>query len=125
MNNATQMYAINLDQCVKSIAAVGTKRTILMQGDMGGGKSSTLHTLTEMFPNHVPCYFDCTTKDLGDLNLPNMAVMNEKGYVTFVPNEELGAHLGKPVIIMIDELGKANPAVKNALLTCDARTHSW
>ena len=116
MHNATQMYALKLDQCVKSIAAVGHLRTILMQGDMGGGKSSTLHTLAKMFPNHVPCYFDCTTKDLGDLNLPNMAVMNEKGYVTFVPNEELGAHLGKPVIIMIDELGKANPAVKNALL---------
>lgn len=116
MNNAQQMYALSLDQCVTAIKAVGSQRTILMQGDIGNGKSSTLNTLSDDLPNHTPCYFDCTTKDLGDLNLPNMAVMNEQGYVTFVPNEELGAHLGKPIILMIDELGKANPAVKNALL---------
>ncbi len=116
MNNAQQMYALNLDQCVAAIKAVGKLRTILLEGDMGNGKSSTLRTLADDLPNHTPCYFDCTTKDIGDLNLPNMAVMNEQGYVTFVPNEELGAHLGKPIILMIDELGKANPAVKNALL---------
>ncbi len=116
MNNAQQMYALSLDQCVTAIKAVGSQRTILMQGDIGNGKSSTLNTLSDDLPDHTPCYFDCTTKDLGDLNLPNMAVMNEQGYVTFVPNEELGAHLGKPIILMIDELGKANPAVKNALL---------
>ena len=116
MNNAQQMYALSLDQCVAAIKAVGSQRTILMQGDIGNGKSSTLNTLSDDLPDHTPCYFDCTTKDIGDLNLPNMAVMNEQGYVTFVPNEELGAHLGKPIILMIDELGKANPAVKNALL---------
>ena len=116
MNNAQQMYALDLDQCVAAIKAVGKLRTILMEGDMGNGKSSTIHTLADDLPDHTPCYFDCTTKDIGDLNLPNMAVMNEQGYVTFVPNEELGAHLGKPIILMIDELGKANPAVKNALL---------
>ena len=115
-NQAHQMYALDLDQCVTAIKAVGHKRTILMEGDMGNGKSSTIHTLADDLPDHTPCYFDCTTKDIGDLNLPNMAVMNEQGYVTFVPNEELGAHLGKPIILMIDELGKANPAVKNALL---------
>ena len=116
MNNAQQMYALSLDQCVAAIKAVGKLRTILLEGDMGNGKSSTLRTLADDLPNHTPCYLDCTTKDIGDLNLPNMTVMNEQGYVTFVPNEELGAHLGKPIILMIDELGKANPAVKNALL---------
>ena len=116
MNNAHQMYALSLDQCVDAIKAVGHLRTILLEGDMGGGKSSTMHTLAADLPTHVACYFDCTTKDIGDLNLPNMAVMNEHGYVTFVPNEELGAHLGKPIILMIDEIGKANPAVGNALL---------
>ena len=115
-NQAHQMYALSLDQCVAAIKAVGHLRTILLQGDMGGGKTSTMITLAADLPTHVACYFDCTTKDIGDLNLPNMAVMNEQGYVTFVPNEELGAHLGKPIILMIDELGKANPAVGNALL---------
>jgi len=116
MTNFNTLYSLSLDQCVNLIANIGKKRTVLMQGDMGNGKSATRRTLSRMFPNHTVCYFDCTTKDLGDLNLPNLSVMDQNGYVTFVPNEELGVHLNKPVILMIDEYGKANPAVKNALL---------
>jgi len=116
MTNFNTLYALSLDQCVNLIATIGKEITVLMQGDMGNGKSATRHSLAARFPDHTVCYFDCTTKDIGDLNLPNLAIMNERGYVTFVPNEELGAHLGKPVIIMVDEYGKANPAVKTALL---------
>jgi hypothetical protein len=45
-----------------------------------------------------------------------LQTIDEQGFVRFVPNEELGVHLGKPIILMIDEFGKANPAVKNAML---------
>ena len=117
MNNAHQMYALNLDQCVDAIKAVGKLRTILMQGDMGNGKSSTLSMISKDLPNHVACYFDCTTKDLGDITIPNIAKLDDgTGYVTYLTNEELGAHNHKPIILMVDEYGKANPAVKNALL---------
>jgi hypothetical protein len=34
----------------------------------------------------------------------------------FLPNEEFGVHLGKPVILMFDEWGKANTSVKLATL---------
>jgi hypothetical protein len=65
----------------------------------------------------VPCYFDCTTKDLGDITIPDiMRVEDGSGFVRYLTNEELGVHNDKPVILMIDEYGKANPAVKNALL---------
>jgi hypothetical protein len=48
---------------------------------------------------------------------PNLAKLDDgTGYVTYLTNEELGAHHDVPVILMIDEYGKANPAVKNALL---------
>ena len=84
---------------------------------MGTGKSSLLTTLAAARPDHVPCYFDCTTKDLGDITIPNIAKLDDgTGYVTYLTNEELGAHNDKPIILMIDEFGKANPAVKNALL---------
>jgi MoxR-like ATPase len=54
---------------------------------------------------------------LGDITIPNLAKLDDgTGYVTYLTNEELGAHHDKPVILMIDEYGKANPAVKNALL---------
>ena len=112
--NTQAMYALSLDQIANAIAIIGHKRTILVQGHMGNGKSSLLNTLADRFPTHTPCYFDCTTKDLGDLSIPSLNT--EQGYVTYLPNEELGLHLDKPVILMIDEYGKANPSVKNALL---------
>ena len=62
------------------------------------------------------CYFDCTTKDLGDITIPQLQTIDDQGYVRYVTNEELGLHLGKDIILMVDEYGKANPAVKNAML---------
>ena len=116
MSYATTLNALSLSQAVSLIKAVGSKRTVLVQGHMGTGKSSILKMLAKEYPNHVPCYFDCTTKDLGDISIPSLQTIDEQGFVRFVPNEELGVHLGKPIILMIDEFGKANPAVKNAML---------
>lgn len=117
MSFAQQTYALNLDQAESLILAVGHHRTVLLQGHMGTGKSSLLATLAAAKSDHVACYFDCTTKDLGDITIPNIAKLDDgTGYVTYLTNEELGAHNHKPIILMIDEFGKANQAVKNALL---------
>jgi energy-coupling factor transporter ATP-binding protein EcfA2 len=115
-NQAINMYALSLDQITTSLLSGGRHRTILVQGHMGTGKSSLLKTLKQALPNHTACYFDCTTKDLGDITIPQLQTADEQGYVRYVTNEELGMHLNKPIILMIDEYGKANPAVKNALL---------
>ena len=117
MSKASDMYALNLDQVATAIRGGGTKRTILVQGHMGTGKSSLLNMLANELPTHTACYFDCTTKDLGDITIPNISKMDDDtGYVSYLTNEELGVHLDKPIILMIDEYGKANPAVKNAML---------
>ena len=116
MNSAIQMYALGLDQIATSILKGGDKRTVLVQGHMGTGKSSLLTTLSRDLPKHTPCYFDCTTKDLGDITIPKMNQLDNADYVSYATNEELGAHHKTPIILMIDEYGKANPAVKNALL---------
>jgi energy-coupling factor transporter ATP-binding protein EcfA2 len=119
MNNAQQMYALNLEQITTAIRNGGNKRTILVQGHMGTGKSSLLKTLAAELPNHTPCYFDCTTKDLGDISIPKLATLSDdvgSDYVSYATNEELGVHLNKPIILMVDEYGKANPAVKNSML---------
>ena len=115
-NQAQNMYALPLDKCVELIKAIGKKRTVLMQGDMGNGKSSTLKTLQQELPTHIGVYFDCTTKDLGDLMIPNMNSVETEGCVRMAPNEELGVHYNKPIILMVDEFGKANPAVKLGML---------
>lgn len=117
MNNATTMYALGLDQIANMIKVGGHIRTVLVQGHMGTGKSSLLRTLSHDLPKHTPCYFDCTTKDLGDIMLPKLKDLEGNDFVRFAANEELGVHLhDTPIILMIDEYGKANPAVKNALL---------
>ena len=117
MNNQAQsMYQINLPQCVDLIVAVGSKRTVLAQGDMGNGKSSMIHMIGDKLPKHRKIYFDATTKDLGDIMIPSMQSIDEDGCVRMIPNEELGIHLDGPIILMLDEIGKANQAVKNAML---------
>jgi len=115
MTNVAKLYEVSINQCANMMLA-NRGRTTLVQGHMGSGKSSILKLLGSRLPNHVMVYFDCTTKDLGDMALPVLQHVDSDGCVRFIPNEELGIHLGKPVIVMIDEYGKANPAVKNALL---------
>ena len=110
------MFELSLQQAQQAIINGGSKSTVLLQGHMGTGKSSLLNALAEELPDHVPCYFDCTTKDLGDIAIPNVSDLDGAQYVEFVINEELGMHHGRPVILNIDELGKANRAVQNALL---------
>lgn len=114
------LYDVSLAQATNMIRLCGSTNTILLQGHMGIGKSSILKTLAKMLPGHVPVYFDCTTKDLGDITIPKLDTKNDDGtdadFVRFVANEEMGLHHGKPIILMIDEYGKANPAVKNAML---------
>ena len=116
MSNAQQMYQLSLDQIAALIKAGGHERTTLVQGHMGTGKSSLLGALSRELPNHTPCYFDCTTKDLGDITIPNINTTNPTPFVTYATNEELGAHINSPIILMVDEYGKANPSVKLALL---------
>lgn len=115
-NAAVSMFDLSLQQTTDLIKAVGNKRTVLAQGHMGVGKSSMIHTLAKALPNHAACYFDCTTKDVGDITIPQLHKLDDQGYVSYVPNEELGLHLKKPVIIMVDEYGKANRAVQNSML---------
>ena len=114
---AEQLFAQSIEECAESIMATGHIVTTLVQGHMGTGKSSILKMLAQRLPNHVPCYFDCTTKDLGDLMLPKiLGADDDSQYVKFVPNEEMGMHHDKPIILMIDEFGKANPSVKNGMM---------
>lgn len=112
----SQTTVLNLQQTANLIANIGAKRSVVVQGEIGIGKSSMMDVLAKKFPGHIPCYMDMTTKDLGDLMLPKMLSENGHDICRFAPNEEFGLHLDKPVILMLDEFGKANRAVQNACL---------
>lgn len=116
--NAATLYALGLDQATNLILAVGKSRTVLVQGHMGTGKSSMLDTLAAQLPTHTPFYFDTTTKDVGDIAIPDINADTENGaakYLDYLLSKELGLHLDTPVIVMLDEIGKGNNAVKRAL----------
>tara|TARA_R110000868_G_scaffold180345_2_gene420946 strand:+ start:57 stop:1139 length:1083 start_codon:yes stop_codon:yes gene_type:complete len=110
------LNAVSIDEVTNDILVGGALNTILVEGHMGTGKSSILKVLAEKLPNHTPCYFDATTKDIGDLMIPKFKDLDGQDYVTYATNEELGIHTGKPIICMVDEFGKANPSVRNGLL---------
>ena len=114
------MYkSLSLQQTADLIAAVGDLRTVLASGEMGIGKSSMLKMLRNKpeLKDHFFCYVDITTKDVGDFMVPKIKDIDGNEVCRFVPNEEFGMHFtDRPVVMMLDELGKAKGGVMNACL---------
>jgi hypothetical protein len=120
--------SVSLRDFAMAIHTVGRDVTIIGQGEPGIGKSAMLKFVGEMNPDMQTAYIDCTLLDLGDFALPftetvenKLTDVNKSGTVTkvtkFAPNARFMLHTDKPVIIMLDEIGKAMKSVKNVLLT--------
>jgi hypothetical protein len=78
-----------------------------------------LKVLEKRYPSYEIAYIDCTLLDLGDFALPYTELVGESNFkvTKFAPNARFKMHSDKPVIVMLDEIGKAMKAVKNVLLT--------
>lgn len=109
--------SVSLRQFADAISNVGKDVTIIGQGEPGIGKSAMLRVLEGSFPDYEVAYIDCTLLDLGDFALPYTVEENGVRVTKFAPNARFKLHAGKPVIIMLDEIGKAIKSVKNVLLT--------
>jgi hypothetical protein len=108
--------AINLAQATTLIESCGAHNTILLRGAPGVGKSSILKTLSQRMPDYLPCYIDVANLDLGDLAMP--VIDRDSMTTSYAPNARFGIAKGqnKPVLLMLDELGKASRPVLNMLL---------
>lgn len=107
---------VNLNQAASLIRNCGTTNTFILRGRPGVGKSSVLQMVGEALPDYLPCYIDVANLDLGDLGMP---VIDKESMVThYAPNARfgIGRDQNKPVILMLDELGKASRPVLNMLL---------
>jgi hypothetical protein len=82
-------------------------------GEPGIGKSTLIQALRAKFPSHHAAYIDCASLDLGDTGMP--VVNHADRLTTYYPNSRFKLHTGEPVIIMLDEFGKAGQAVQNML----------
>jgi len=109
--------SVTLTQFANAIATVGDQVTIIGQGEPGIGKSAMLKVLAKRFPEYATAYIDCTLLDLGDFALPYTVEENGIRVTRFAPNARFQLQSDKPVIVMLDEIGKAMKAVKNVLLT--------
>lgn len=116
--SAIEMKAtVSLKEAANLILTAGKDVSFMLQGPMGIGKSSLLKELASKLPTHEPVYVDMTTKDLCDISgVPFVEKQNNVNTTRFAPSSELGIHMSKPVIIMLDEFGKAMTAVKNTCL---------
>lgn len=111
-----QTSKVSLSQAATLIRTVGTTNTFILRGQPGIGKSAILKMVAAELPDYLPCYIDVANLDLGDLGMP---VIDREAMVTnYAPNARFGVSPGqkRPVLLMLDELGKASKPVLNMLL---------
>lgn len=117
---------LTLDQAIDLIAAVGDKRTVVLQGAMGMGKTSVMHALKKRFPDYFDMVIDGAQATEGDLYLPMPDL--KAGLMRWLPSDRLGLDTGKRMLVNLDEIGKIrNPSILNSYLTLlfDRRVASW
>lgn len=116
MTNINFGQRVSLEEAAQLIAAIGTTNTILLRGEKGVGKSSIMDMLPEYLgAGYEYAYFDMGNKSEGDTAIPFPD--QQRKVMEFFVNAGLKLHLGKPVVIMLDEFGKAPRSIQNMMHT--------
>lgn len=115
---------LSAQQVLNLIAAIGDKRTVIVEGENGIGKTALFHALRKLpkFADHIAVKpVDCTQLSDGSVWMPDLD--RENGVSRELPNErfgvsahnQLGVNNSKPIIVMLDEIAKAPQFIKNVL----------
>lgn len=115
--------SINNAQVLSLVKAIGSKKTVLIKGHMGSGKTDLAHALfaDPKYADYHKAIIDCTTLSDGSVSMPDLDRAN--AMAKELPNERFGIseknHKGlagsKPCIIFLDEIGKVSQSVKDFL----------
>ena len=103
--------SITLKQAANLIRTNPTTR-FLLQGEPGIGKSSLLESIANSM-GYEYAYIDVPNMDLGDIAMP--VIDHDTKTTRYYPNARFKIHLGKPLVIMLDEMTKGADPVINML----------
>ena len=116
MSAITLGSSVSLIEAAELIAAIGATNPILLRGEKGIGKSAIMKILPKYLGDgYEYAYFDMGNKSDGDTAIPFPD--KERKVMEFFINTALKLHTGKPVVIMLDEFGKAPRAIQNMMHT--------
>ena len=115
---------LSASQVVSLVAAIGDKRTVIVEGENGIGKTALFHALRKLpkFADHIAVQpIDCTQLSDGSVWMPDLD--RENGVSRELPNErfgvsahnQLGVNNSKPILVGLDEIAKAPQFIKNVL----------
>lgn len=108
-----QTQYINHEEAVAMVQHTGRDVTIMLQGEPGIGKSSIGQQIADAL-GYPFAYLDMANMSLGDLMMP--VINRDLKCTEFYPNDALKLHLGRPIVVMLDEWTKAGKEVKNMTL---------
>lgn len=127
---------LSFTQTLNLIATTGHKRTIIVEGENGIGKTALFHALKRMpkFANHIAVDpIDCTQLSDGSVWMPDLD--RENGISRELPNERFGVSKtnqkgvngSRPILCFLDEIAKAPNFIKNVLapIVYDHRVGSY
>ena len=102
---------VKIHDITRLISTLAHKVTILVEGEMGSGKSSILKSLQKIHGDKYEyVYLDCPTIMEGALAM-DIPVHDEKALLTYI-SARLKLASGKPVMIMLDEFLKTDRLLK-------------
>lgn len=115
---------LNHKQVYAFIKALGADRTIIVQGEMGTGKTAMQKEFMAdpaFAKYHVLKPIECTQLSDGDLTM--LDIDREAGVSRSLPNERFGVHKGnqkgingaKPLLLCFDEVGKVPQRIVNMI----------
>lgn len=115
---------LSFPQVLALIAAIGHKRTVIVEGENGIGKTALFHRLKTLprFANHIATDpLDCTQLSDGSVWMPDLD--RDAGVSRELPNERFGVSRtnqrgingARPILLMLDEAFKAPQFIKNVL----------
>jgi hypothetical protein len=114
---------LTFTQVMNLIVAVGKRRTVIVEGPNGIGKTAVFYALSRLpqFQHYKHALVDCTQLSDGSVWMPDLD--RENGVSRELPNERFGVSLknqkgingAAPVAIGLDEIAKCPQYIKNVL----------